>query len=150
MNGNLERPKGVGWVCFHCGERFLTPGAAEIHFGASQFTDPACRIKASGEFGLVVALRAAEVELERYRAEDSDKDRELAAMAANHYRALQAEEEKGYARGLADARGISSPALKKIANGGNMVRTDLENSGPFSREQMAAIALEALEALGLA
>lgn len=28
-----EKP-GDGWVCYHCGERFLTPGSAELHFGA--------------------------------------------------------------------------------------------------------------------
>ena len=26
---------GPGWVWFHCGERFTTPGAAEDHFGES-------------------------------------------------------------------------------------------------------------------
>ena len=27
-----ERPN-EGWVCYHCGERFLSPGSAEVHFG---------------------------------------------------------------------------------------------------------------------
>ena len=33
-------PKG-GWVCFHCGERFLSPNAARIHFGPTPFVSSA-------------------------------------------------------------------------------------------------------------
>ncbi len=93
-----------GWTCFHCGETFLSPGAARDHFGADQLQDPACRIKAGEEQGLVRALRRAESELARYRCEDSDADRAMAAMRSDHAQALIVEEEKGYARGLRDAR----------------------------------------------
>ncbi|WP_428988192.1 hypothetical protein [Methylocapsa aurea] len=92
-----------GWTCFHCGETFLSPGAARDHFGADQLQDPACRIKAGEEQGLVRALRRAENELERYRCEDSDADRAMAALRSDHAQALITEEEKGYARGLRDA-----------------------------------------------
>lgn len=91
-----------GWTCFHCGETFTTPGAARDHFGADSLAEPGCRIKAGEELGLLMALRKAEAELERYRAEDSDKDRQMAAMAADYGQALQREEEKGYERGLRD------------------------------------------------
>ncbi len=68
--------------------------------------DPGCfiRVQLGEERGLLMALRKAEAELERYRAEDSDKDRELQRMAADHEIALRREEEKGYAHGLRDGR----------------------------------------------
>lgn len=56
-----------GWVCFHCGERFRTPGAAEGHFGRQPEAAPACALLArvpndeTGR-GLVMALRQAEYE----------------------------------------------------------------------------------------
>lgn len=93
-----------GWTCFHCGDTFTTPGAARDHFGADPLKDPACRIKVGEERGLVMALRRAEEELERYRCEDSDADRAMAALRSDHAQALISEEEKGYARGVADAR----------------------------------------------
>ena len=49
-----------GWVCFHCGERFTTPGGAKDHFGSHPTLTAACRIKAGEEMGLVMALRRAE------------------------------------------------------------------------------------------
>lgn len=55
----FNRPKH-GWVCFHCGDVLRTPGEARDHFGFSPASTPACRIKDSGERGLVMALREAE------------------------------------------------------------------------------------------
>ncbi len=95
-----------GWTCFHCGETFTTPGAARDHFGETELEVAGCQIKAGKERGLLMALRKAERELDRYRAEDSDKDRELRALAADHHAALRREEEKGYERGLADGRAL--------------------------------------------
>ena len=96
-----------GWTCFHCGETFRTPGSARDHFGADPLKDPACLIKVGEERGLVMALRRAEAELERYRAEDSDKDRELHRMQAEHIVALRREEERGYEKGLRDGAAAS-------------------------------------------
>jgi hypothetical protein len=93
-----------GWTCFFCGETFTPPGAARDHFGADPLADAACRIKIGEERGLVMALRRAEEQLARYRAEDSDTDRALAAMRSDHHRALVRAEEEGYARGLKDGR----------------------------------------------
>ena len=56
-----------GWVCFHCGERFTTPGAAEDHFGARPTDTAACLIKVGEERGLVMALRRAEAEVRELR-----------------------------------------------------------------------------------
>jgi hypothetical protein len=94
----------ASWTCFHCGETFPVVGLAADHFGADETAQPACRIKAGHERNLVAALRDAEAQLARYRAEDSDTDRAMAAMGADHDRALRRAEEKGYERGLRDAR----------------------------------------------
>lgn len=92
-----------GWVCFFCGETLTTPGAARDHFGSTPLSIAACQIKAGEELGLVMALRRAEDELRRYRDEDSDKDRQMAAMQSDHAKALGRAEELGYERGLKDA-----------------------------------------------
>ena len=58
-----------GWVCFHCGERFTTPGGAEDHFGARPTDMAACLIKVGEERGLVMALRKAEAEIAKLKTE---------------------------------------------------------------------------------
>ena len=58
-----------GWVCFHCGERFTTPGSAADHFGARPTDQAACLIKVGEERGLVMALRKAEAEIRELRNE---------------------------------------------------------------------------------
>jgi hypothetical protein len=99
MNAQLDTypaPKH-GWTCFHCGETFLGQQAARLHFGASIEDEPKCQISAH-------RLRAMEAELNRYRDEDTDLHREIARMQSDHAIALRREEEKGYARGLEDAK----------------------------------------------
>lgn len=53
-----------GWVCFHCGERFTTPGGARDHFGAAPDAVPGCmiRVQLGEERGLLMALRKVEDE----------------------------------------------------------------------------------------
>ncbi|GAA2867059.1 hypothetical protein GGQ99_001342 [Aminobacter niigataensis] len=97
-----EQTPAREWRCFHCDEVFTEEQAARDHFGALTvigipITDPACCVDI-GKF------RDMEHQLQRYGMEDSDKDREIAAMHSKHARALMDEEEKGYARGLRDAR----------------------------------------------
>lgn len=60
-----------GWVCFHCGERFTTPGSAKDHFGATPNVKPGCLIKIQlgDERGLLMELRKVEQENARLRAE---------------------------------------------------------------------------------
>jgi len=105
------RPYDLGtlknWRCYHCDEVFVTDADARNHFGSTQGAEPACRIKVAGEFALLNALRNAEEELERYRREDSDVLRAMHSMQSDHAIALRREEEKGYARGLADGRAES-------------------------------------------
>lgn len=49
-----------GWVCFHCGEKLTTVGAAQDHFGAKPQALAGCQIKAGEERGLLMALRKTE------------------------------------------------------------------------------------------
>ncbi len=82
----------AAWACFHCGEVFDAEGA-RLHFGDSEMAEVACTID-EGQ------LREMERELARYRAEDSDADRAVQSMRADHVVALRKEEEAGYAKGL--------------------------------------------------
>lgn len=48
-----------GWVCFHCGERFTTPGGARDHFGERPSAEPGCLIKVTvgDERGWLMKIR---------------------------------------------------------------------------------------------
>ncbi len=100
-NETYQKPED-GWTCFHCGDRFTTPGAARDHFGATIDSTPACQIKAGAERGLLMALRRAEQELARYREEDQPVMHEMARLQSRHSDALRDAEELGYERGLKD------------------------------------------------
>lgn len=110
----------IHWRCFHCGETFTKPQErwAREHFGRDCSAEPVCLIRSAGENALLSALRAAEDELAGYRAEDSLIIRSMHSMSADHVRALIREEEKGFARGLEDAKrypesiGLSRPSTK--------------------------------------
>ncbi len=105
------------WRCFHFGEVFTTDETARSHFGGSLDRKPGCiaKVELGGERGLLDALRNAEDELARHRAEDSDTQRELHQMQHRHSTALRAAEETGYARGLRDA--TPKPADTLAADG---------------------------------
>jgi hypothetical protein len=92
------------WRCFHCDDVFRSVVDARNHFGTTEASEPACKVQAAGEFGILGALRNLEDQLSRYRADDSDIIRAMCGMQSDHVQALLREEEKGYARGLADAR----------------------------------------------
>jgi hypothetical protein len=101
----------VQWRCFHCGDTFTRAQErhARAHFGRDEGEQPVCLIRSAGENALLTALRKAQDELATYRAEDNDLMRGLWAMQSDHGIALRREEEKGYARGLRDARaGLSA------------------------------------------
>lgn len=96
----------IHWRCFHCGAAFTLQQrrwAAE-HFGRDQSAEPVCLIRTAGEDALLMALREAEGQLEGYRAEDQLILRAMGSMSADHRQALVREEERGYAKGLADGR----------------------------------------------
>ncbi len=104
MSGRTYQQPPHGWTCFHCGETFRSVGAARDHFGANPDHEPGCiiQVQAGEERGLLMALRKAEAELARWRAEDSDSARQFYAMRAEHATALRKAEEDGYEKGLRD------------------------------------------------
>lgn len=111
------RSRAVYWRCFHCGETFTLAQKrwAGEHFGRSECDTPVCMMRVPGEAALLTALRNAQQELERYRAEDSDLMRAIWSMQADHTTALRREEERGYERGLRDARAEGDPdAMKEL------------------------------------
>lgn len=98
-----------GWVCFHCGETFTHAVTARAHFGADEGAKPGCLLRMQpGERPLLRHIRFLEGELAKLRHEVCDEDtalhRVMHGMRADHAVALRNEEEKGYARGLADGR----------------------------------------------
>lgn len=107
-----------GWVCFHCGDHF--PGThdgarqAREHFGDHVFATPACQIWGNSKSWrsayrmLIRHLRTVERELRdlhrRVADEDTDKDREIAALIGRQATISLEAEEDGYAKGLRDGR----------------------------------------------
>lgn len=88
-----------GWTCFHCGMHFggNFKGWQEAfhHFGSDVQGDAWCQYTARQVRGLEDLLRS-------YQQEDTPRDRHLASIQAEHVTALRREEERGYARGMAD------------------------------------------------
>jgi hypothetical protein len=102
----------IHWRCFHCGDVFTKAQErwAREHFGRDEGELPVCQMRLPGEHHLLTALRSAQDELSRYRAEDTDLWRAIHAQAADHAQALRREEERGYAKGVADARAEQAEA----------------------------------------
>ena len=70
-----------GWVCFHCGERFTTPGGAAIHFGRTPESTAGC-LKAGEERGLLMEIRRLEAEIMRLKHICSSCDQKLRSKRA--------------------------------------------------------------------
>lgn len=87
--------KQTVWRCFHCDETFTDAESAALHFGKSVMQSPACLID-------IAEYRAMEQRMRSYNEEDTALHREIHGLQAQHQVALKREEEKGYARGLAD------------------------------------------------
>lgn len=101
-----ERNAPVSWRCFHCGEVFTDRESAAAHFGVQIdgcADDVACKLNAT-EGLLVKMLREAQMELRQYHEEDNAAFRQFYALGAEHSTAMRREEEKGYSRGLEDAK----------------------------------------------
>lgn len=117
---SAEQPANT-WRCFHCDEVFTDREQAAFHFGIDEMCTPACGL----DRGLVEAYRRQELELRRYRDEDSDKDREMYRQRNEHVQALQRAEEAGYAKALKDTNyqepAPSAPAADHSPDAGNMV-----------------------------
>ena len=102
----------IHWRCFHCGDAFTLAQEkhARAHFGDDQDALPVCQMRLPGEYHLLNILRKQEAELRAFYAEDTELWRALYAQAADHAQALRNEEERGYAKGVADARAEAEAA----------------------------------------
>lgn len=108
----------IHWRCFHCGDGFTKAQErwAREHFGATELETPVCLIRTAGEGALLTALRNAQDELDRYHAEDTDLIRAMYAMRSDHAQALIREEERGYNKGVTDARAEGLANWRPIAD----------------------------------
>jgi hypothetical protein len=141
------------WRCFHCGEAFTARqrALAAQHFGADESATPVCLMRGPGEHSLLSALRAAEEELARWRAETMPILNAMAAMQADHACALRREEEGGYARGVADARAEAAPlkrALEWYADAISYVVTQMREPRSAVHDDGGKRAREALAEFG--
>lgn len=93
------------WRCYHCDTVFLNPAHAAEHFGPDETTTPACKLSLS-EGHLVTYIRKLEEELRRHRNEDSDILRACYSKDAEHREAVQRAEERGYDRGVQEAKAM--------------------------------------------
>lgn len=111
----------IYWRCFHCGDAFTKAQVAHArkHFGATEDALPVCQLRLPGAYHLLAILRKQEDELAAHRAEDTDLWRAFYSTHAGHATALRREEERGYEKGLADARvehGASEPDPENRTN----------------------------------
>jgi hypothetical protein len=108
--------RAIYWRCFHCGDAFTKAqeNHARDHFGRDQGETPVCLIREPGEYHVLRALRDAQDELASYRVEDTELWRALHSMSSDHRQALIREEEKGYAKGVADARAEGAEVLAAL------------------------------------
>ena len=73
MADTYSQPKD-GWVCFHCGERFLKWGDARDHFGESPDDKTACLL---GSRGILMELRKAQQLLRDYIGSPSQQNDDM-------------------------------------------------------------------------
>lgn len=104
------------WRCFHCDEVFTDPKSAANHFGVDHIGDETLCQMAQVDGGIARVIADLAEELQRYRSEDNTSYREFYALGADHSQALRREEEKGYARGMKDARAEAVEECAKIAD----------------------------------
>lgn len=91
------------WRCFHCDMVFTNRDHAAEHFGVGEHDTPACKLSHT-EGHLITYIRKLQGELQEYRAEDNDLLRAMLSLESEHQQALIREEEKGFARGVADMK----------------------------------------------
>lgn len=99
-------PGKIQWRCFHCGDTFTLAQKkhAYLHFGMDDTKVSVCLMRLPGEYELLTALRQAEDQLSRWRSETMPILNTLHSMRADHAQALIRAEERGYNKGVLDAR----------------------------------------------
>ena len=106
------------WRCFHCGDVFLNPKHAASHFGIDCMQEPGCvAVLRHGESHLLDRIRDLDQQLRRYQDEDSDVMRWAMSKESDHRQALIREEERGYAKGVADTLAMPEAERAAVAKG---------------------------------
>lgn len=109
-SSNSENPiPEHGWTCFHCWEHFPPTFEGQRnalhHFGPTPDATPGCIEKLTApERQLLSRIRAYQDDDRRRCEEDTELHRALAAKSAEMSRAVREAEERGYAKGLEDAK----------------------------------------------
>lgn len=85
------------WRCFHCDALFMTEDEARHHFGPSTAEEPICQITAE-------RYRQVERELWEFRNESDATTRTFFENGAKAQQMATDAEQKGYDRGIADAK----------------------------------------------
>tara|TARA_R100001244_G_scaffold2541_1_gene3939 strand:+ start:13123 stop:13446 length:324 start_codon:yes stop_codon:yes gene_type:complete len=85
------------WRCFHCDEVFTDEDAAREHFGTVECEDPICGVTAE-------RYREVERQLASFLSETDAASTTFYRLGAEHAAKERAAEQKGYDRGLADAK----------------------------------------------
>lgn len=105
MEGNgvapIQTAWGAIWTCFHCGDTFTDAASAREHFGDTMDDEPICQVTAE-------RYRAVERELESYRNESDATARTFYDIGHRAYKAERDAEQKGYDRGIQDAKQFSA------------------------------------------
>ncbi len=91
------------WRCFHCDEVFTSRKYAAEHFGSDEGDTPACRLSHS-DGHLVTLIRKLQRELASYRREDNHILRAWDARVMEGVDAIRKAEERGFDRGVQDAK----------------------------------------------
>lgn len=105
------------WRCFHCDEVFADQKAAQEHFGIDEMTSCAgCIEKVNGgEIGLLRRVRDLEQQLIPYLSESDAVSNYVAGKMTAHAQALIREEERGYDKGVQEAKAEYAAACAKAA-----------------------------------
>lgn len=94
------------WRCFHCDEVFTTVASAREHFGDDCGCEPACKID-------IAEYRRLEAQQRACVAECCEEAKRYWAAEDDRRRALVAEEQKGFDRGIAGMRAELAEAEEK-------------------------------------
>lgn len=101
MAGNgvkpIDCPAASLWTCFHCGDVFTDEAEAREHFGDTMDDEPICQVTAE-------RYRAVERELDMYRNESDATSKTFYDIGHRAAVAEREAEQKGYDRGIADAK----------------------------------------------
>lgn len=93
----IEAEMPIEWRCFHCGDVFTDRDEAREHFGETLDDEPICQVTAE-------RYRAVERELQTFQNEADATSKTFYDIGHRAAIAERDAEQKGYDRGIADAK----------------------------------------------